>query len=192
MFAKSKFPTFKLSSKERRDKSVTRFLREFKLCLRQLVKVILIEKLVTNLQTDRPPVNFFDWESHDNSSTYHLALGKNKFVFLEEKDRAKTQIDTNKSPRSGVIRLNYDSYGAFKPLNHRCSNLCFVLRSRAMWGNKKYRDIYYIRIYRTVQPRLQFHSSIDFGQDFLRFIALNAICALCDFSSDQSLRKMEK
>jgi len=89
----------------------------------------LIAKLVTNLQTSAGQL--FDWESHDKFDVSSRAR-KKKFVFLEEKDRAKTQIDTDKSPRSGVIRLNYDSYEAFKPLNHRCSNLCFVLRSRAM------------------------------------------------------------
>lgn len=41
VFAKSKFPAFKSSSKVRRDKSVVRFSHEFKLCLRQLVNDIL-------------------------------------------------------------------------------------------------------------------------------------------------------
>jgi len=39
-----------------------------------------------------------------------------------------------------------------------------------------------------VQPLLQFHSSIDFGQDFLRFIALDPIYALCDFSFDRFVK----
>jgi len=62
---------------------------------------------------------------------YHLALEKTSLYFWKKKI-AQKQIDTDESPRSGVIRLNYDSYGAFKPLNHRYSNLCFVLQSRAM------------------------------------------------------------
>lgn len=96
MFAKLKFPAFKSPSKTRRDKSVARFfLASLNYAFVNLLKMFCncdCETLVNNLRINRPPALTFSIgkvASH-NRSTYHLAIGGKKSVFLGGKDHVET------------------------------------------------------------------------------------------------------